>query len=186
MLRIIVVSLIGLSAGLITAACEPRAGGSMPVTAAENPTAAPSSDADLLAFLADRTRDASGPLRYAARTHGDGDQTLTLVYLVGPAFCGSGGCKLLILAPDGDSYAVLGDTTVTQTPIRVLSSQSHGRPDIGVRVRGGGAGPGHEARLTFDGDRYPSNPTVVPAQGIEAAPGVTMITDETPLAPLKG
>ncbi|MFJ6024716.1 hypothetical protein ACIQC9_08985 [Brevundimonas sp. NPDC092305] len=116
------------------------------------------------------------PLRYVAKTTGEGDDQLTLVYLIGPEYCGSGGCNLLILGRQGDPFAVLGEVTVVQAPIRVLETRTNGRPDIAVGVSGGGAEP-HEALLAFDGARYPSNPTVAPARKIDGAAGTTLITD---------
>ena len=154
-----------------------------PATPEAAPT--PAADAALTTFLQARTRDAMGPLGYVARTVGQGGEALTLVYLVGPEFCGSGGCKLLILRRTGDAYAVLGDTTVTRAPIRALSTRTNGLPDIGVRVAGGGIPQGYEARLTFDGARYPSNPTVAPAERIDGAEGVVLITDEDARTSLK-
>ena len=60
--------------------------------------------------------------RYAAAfvdLKDDGKQEV-IVYLIGPNWCGSGGCSALILAPLGESYKVITRTTVTQLPIRVL------------------------------------------------------------------
>jgi hypothetical protein len=86
-----------------------------------------------------------------------------IVYISGRAWCGSGGCVALILAPEGKSYRVVTETTVTRLPIRILSTMSNGWHDIGVVVAGGGIQPGYEAILSFDGKSYPSNPTVPPA-----------------------
>lgn len=170
------------------AACQPA---SEPAPAPARPAppapaATPASDQALTAFLQQRTRDAMAPLGYVARSHGEGDDALTLVYLVGPEYCGSGGCNLLILRREAGIYTVLGETTVTNAPIRVLSTRTHGLPDIGVHVRGGGVTEGYEARLAFDGARYPSNPTAPPAQRVDGAEGVTVITDEDSRTALKG
>ncbi|GAA0627946.1 hypothetical protein GCM10009422_26290 [Brevundimonas kwangchunensis] len=125
------------------------------------------------------------PLGYVARSTGEGVEALTLVYLVGPEYCGSGGCNLLILRRTTDGYDVLGETTVTQAPIRALSTRTNGLPDIGVHVRGGGVTDGYEAKLAFDGTRYPSNPTVAPAERVDGAEGITLITDDDPRTSLK-
>ena len=90
--------------------------------------------------------------------------TEALVYLSGPEWCGSGGCSLLILRSDGPSWKVITQTTVTQLPIRVLSAKANGWHDVTVWVRGGGIQPGYEARLRFNGRKYPGNPSVLPAQ----------------------
>jgi hypothetical protein len=179
---------------LLLAACspepQPTTPGPAPEIARAPPMPAeqqPATDPDpaLNTFLQTRTRDAMAPLGYVARTTGEGADALTLVYLVGPEYCGSGGCNLLILRRAADGYAVLGETTVTQAPIRILSTATNGLPDIGVRVRGGGVTEGYEARLTFDGARYPSNPTVAPAARVDGADGVTLITDADPKTALK-
>jgi hypothetical protein len=86
-----------------------------------------------------------------------------IVYLTGRNWCGSGGCTALILVPNGSSYTVVTRTTVTQLPIRVLNSRTKGWHDVAVWVEGGGIEPGYEARLRFNGNKYPSNPTVAPA-----------------------
>lgn len=104
--------------------------------------------------------------RYAAAfvdLKDDGKQEV-IVYLIGPNWCGSGGCSALILAPLGESYKVITRTTVTQLPIHVLATRTNGWHDLGVWVQGGGIQPGYEARLRFNGKKYPSNPTVPPAQ----------------------
>ena len=112
------------------------------------------------------TSTAERTTRYAAAfvdLKDDGTQDV-IVYLIGPRWCGSGGCSTLILAPQGESYRVITKTTVTQPPIRVLSTKTNGWHDLGVWVQGGGIQPGYEARLRFNGKKYPGNPTVPPAQ----------------------
>lgn len=162
-----------------TAAPSPEPAATPGKTAAEV-AASPAADPALARFLEARTTDAIAPLAYAAGADGP----LTFVLLSGPEYCGSGGCKLLILERDGDGFTVLGDTTVTRAPIRVLDSSSHGRPDVGVRVAGGG-GEAYEARLSFDGTRYPSNPTVAPARRVDGAPGRVVIDEDAARTPLK-
>ncbi|MFN3560016.1 MAG: hypothetical protein ACK4UQ_12110 [Brevundimonas sp.] len=167
-------------------ATPPVAPDATPAPATATATAQEASpDAALTAFLQTRTRDAMPPLGYVARAVGDGSDALTLVYLVGPEVCGSGGCNLMILRRSGDGYAVVGDTTVTRAPIRLLSTRTNGLPDIGVHVAGGGVTEGYEARLRFDGARYPSNPTVAPAERVTEAEGVVLITDDDARTPLK-
>ncbi len=98
-----------------------------------------------------------------------------LVYLTGQEWCGSGGCTLLVLAPDGPSYRVVTKVTICWPPIRALESRSFGWRDIGVGVRGGGV-PRGEAELRFDGRSYPTNPSTLPAARSARAPaGRTII-----------
>src|SRR5690349_9555701 len=57
-----------------------------------------------------------GPTRYTvafADLNGDG-RVEALAYISGGDWCGSGGCKLMVLTPVADSYRVVGDTTITR------------------------------------------------------------------------
>ncbi len=96
---------------------------------------------------------------------GDGSRQM-LVYLVGPAWCGTGGCLTLILVPTESSYTALAEIGLAQQPIRVLETRSNGWHDLGIWVQGGGIQPGYEARISFDGTTYPDNPSIPPAQKI--------------------
>jgi hypothetical protein len=87
-----------------------------------------------------------------------------VVYISGRSWCGSGGCRLWVLEPEGESFKIIGEMTIVQLPIRVLHSKSHGHFDIGVWVQGGGIQPGYEALMQFDGKSYLSNPSVAPAR----------------------
>ena len=110
-----------------------------------------------------------------ADLNGDGRDE-PLVYLEGRNWCGSGGCNLLILADTGRSYTVVGDSTIVQLPIRILTTTSNGWRDIAVWVQGGGIQPGYEARLPFDGRRYPRNPSVKPSRRAgRNAPGEVIV-----------
>jgi hypothetical protein len=104
-----------------------------------------------------------------------------IVYLTGRTLCGSGGCTTLILDPDGATYRILGDLTISRPPIRVLRSTSKGLHDIGVWLQGGGILPGYEALLPFDGKQYPRNPTVAPARRLRSSvAGRTVIPRDAP------
>jgi hypothetical protein len=87
-----------------------------------------------------------------------------VVYVSGESWCGSGGCSLWILEPDGASFRVIGNEAIVRLPIRALHSKSHGHFDISVWVQGGGIQPGYEALLQFDGVSYPDNPSVAPSR----------------------
>ncbi len=92
--------------------------------------------------------------------NGDGSQE-AIVYLIGRAWCGTGGCHMLVLAPEDSSYSVISRTPATFRPIRVLDRVSHGWRSIGVRVRGTmfttGREPPYEMELPFDGETYPTS-----------------------------
>ena len=154
---------------------EPESAATAPP--APPPAPAPTVDPTFDAWVRDQVKDGGMPLQYAAAAGPDG---LSVAYLTGGDYCGSGGCVLLVARKTETGFERVGRLTVTQTPIRVLESRSQGLPDLAVGVRGGGA-TSHEALIPFDGSRYASNPTVAPAKPIEgAAPGQTLITDDTP------
>jgi hypothetical protein len=108
---------------------------------------------------------ADTPLRYsAAFAHLNDTQNLyAIVYVEGGFWCGSGGCPLVIFVRDGESWKEISETSITRPPICVLSQKSHGWDSIGVWVEGGGIIPGYMAGLPFDGEKYPSNPSMPPA-----------------------
>lgn len=89
---------------------------------------------------------------------------LILVYVAGGGWCGTGGCPLMILERTGSSFHVLGDVSISWPPIYLLRTTTHGYPDLAVWVQGGGILPGYEARLRFDGRKYPENPSILPAR----------------------
>jgi hypothetical protein len=93
----------------------------------------------------------------------DNGEKEVIVYVTGRDWCGSGGCVMLILAPEGPSYGIVTKTTVTRLPIRVLNTKSNGWHDISAIARTNGVEPLYEAILSFDGKTYPSNPSVPPA-----------------------
>lgn len=102
-----------------------------------------------------------------------------IVYVSGWAWCGSGGCTLLILEPTDSSFKVLGRVTIVRLPVRLLHTMNHGHPDIGVLVQGGGVQAGYEAVLSFDGVTYPENPSVPPARPVTSSLGKEIITEIT-------
>ncbi len=108
----------------------------------------------------------------------------TIVYISGRDWCGSGGCTMLILAPEVASFKVITETTVTRLPIRVLNTKSSGWYDISVLVAGGGI-DAHEAELSFNGQSYPTNPTTPPARPLsDTVDGKTVIPETAKGMPL--
>jgi hypothetical protein len=78
-----------------------------------------------------------------------------IVYLSSDGWCGTGGCTMLILAPEGTSYRVVTKVPAVRLPIRALDTKSNGWRDIGVVARKSGIEPLYEAILSFDGTSYP-------------------------------
>ncbi len=112
-----------------------------------------------------------------ADLNGDGKDE-AVVYVMGPDWCGSGGCNALALTPDGSTYKVVMDASVSQLPISLLPEKSHGWRDLGVSI-GGGGGESGVAEMKFDGKTYPDNPTVPPAKLLKGDGGGTVLIPDT-------
>lgn len=128
-------------------------------------------------FRADRVEDRDARYVVArADLNGDG-RPEALVYLLSSAYCGTGGCNLLILTPAGRSWRKVAEMTIVNPPVRLLSSVSHGWRDLAVRLTGGGT-RAHEALLAFNGRTYPGNPSMPPARAMRRhMPGRVLIAD---------
>ncbi len=114
---------------------------------------------------------------------GDGTQE-AIAYITGEFWCGTGGCRLLILKKWKSSYRFVGKLVVVHLPVRVLNTRSHGWRNITVRVAGGGIIHGYDVELRFDGRRYPGVQWVPPARRLtEKAAGEIVIdySDPDPL-----
>jgi hypothetical protein len=76
------------------------------------------------------------------------------------------------LQPSGDALKAINFFTITKLPVYVLPSKTNGWSDIAVTVGGGGLRYG-TALLKFDGQKYPSNPSLVPMVTVDPTqPGV--------------
>jgi len=75
-----------------------------------------------------KPHDIPGPLRLYAvmRTQ------QIVVYLTSDGWCGSGGCRMLVLDPKGSSYKVVAHIPTVRLPISVLTAKSSGWHDIRV------------------------------------------------------
>lgn len=117
-----------------------------------------------------------GDTRYFSATadlNGDG-QPETIVYIVSPSWCGSGGCPTLVFTPQSSGYRLVSTITVTRPPIRLSPRSAGGWRNLIVGVSGGGASAG-SAELEFNGKSYPSNPTVPPARRTTNLEGATAL-----------
>ena len=120
--------------------------------------------------------ESTDPASYAAAEvdlNGDGRNEV-VAYITGAGLCGSGGCSAVILTPSGSGYRVVTQTSVTQLPIRVLTTRNRGWLDLAVGVGGGGRHAAM-ARLKFDGAAYPDNPTDTPT--VRGASGRVLIPE---------
>jgi hypothetical protein len=76
-----------------------------------------------------------------------------LVGLTGPYFCGSGGCTQYIL---GNQGAVISRFTVADYPIVIDTEKSFGWKNLFI------PSGGKNRIVKFDGEKYPSNPSLQP------------------------
>ena len=169
--------LVGLA--LAVAGCSPADGPGDAETAAPaapiaSPAPAPASDPALEAAIATVLGQEAASTRTVVRVVGVDAQRLALVYLVGPNWCGTGGCNLLILRPEAEAWVPVGNVGRVSNPVRLLETSTNGLPDIGVTVSGGGGPPPYEARLAFDGQAYPRFPGDTPVGDVA---GTVVITD---------
>ena len=148
-----------------------------------DPSTASSGEDDIRHFLLQEYPDAA-PMRYALAWHdldGDGADE-AIVHLAAPYFCGTGGCNTLVLTQAGPMWRKVGDISVSRTPISVLDSKTDGWDDLVVSISGGG-GPSGRIVLKFDGQSYPSNPTVAPATPTDEV-GTELISENPELMEL--
>lgn len=98
---------------------------------------------------------------------GDGKEEI-LAYIMGPSYCGDGGCQLRIfkfeeIAGNGMAFTPIAKMTVANLPIGMFESKTNGHADLAVTVRGGGGSSG-VSKVPFDGANYASNPANAPAK----------------------
>lgn len=83
------------------------------------------------------------------------------VLLMGMYFSGSGGSTGVIFEEDGDSYKSISNFSLVRSPIIISDDKTNGWKDIIMQVSGGGHPLSYNI-LKFDGNKYPSNPSVQP------------------------
>lgn len=109
----------------------------------------------------DYNKDEDGKLVYYYNNidlNGDGNDEI-FTYLIGTAVSGSGGSTALII--DGENYDVISNFTLVQNPVLISENKTNGWNDIIMQVSGGGAESSY-VKMQFDGDNYPSNPSLAP------------------------
>jgi hypothetical protein len=94
--------------------------------------------------------------------NGDG-RTELLAQVVGPMFCGTGGCPLLIFRePSPGKLKLVTQMSLFKDPLIVTDRRHNGWKELITRVRLD-AGNSYYAELPYDGRTYPTNPSVAPA-----------------------
>ncbi|KGP71300.1 hypothetical protein [Pontibacillus yanchengensis] len=101
----------------------------------------------------------------------------TFVFLVGPNVCGTGGCSALILQKVDKQYNVISKFSLVRNPIIIREKMTNGWNNILMYVAGGGAEPSYR-EIVFDGETYPSNPSVQPKIEDEKIQGLGIINDD--------
>jgi putative lipoprotein len=171
-----------ISALMITACGQDAASPEQQTVAAEEPPAAQQTmpEDDIRHFLLQEYPDAAS-IQYSVGwvNLGEGEEPEAVVHVISPEVCGSGGCNTLILTQAGPMWRKVGDISVSRTPITVTTGVTNDWYDITVDI-GGGGGPSGTALLKFDGEAYPSNPTVEPAEMTEER-GTVIIAEEPEL-----
>lgn len=92
----------------------------------------------------------------------DGNKEI-FVGLIGPYFCGSGGCSPYLLDHQGN---VITHFTVSDYPIVVDDNKTKGWKNLFI------SSGGKFRVVKFDGVKYPSNPSVAPVLGVMPGDGL--------------
>jgi hypothetical protein len=92
----------------------------------------------------------------------DDGKSEAIVYLTSGGWCGTGGCTLLILQPQGETFKLVTKIPAVRLPVWVLATKSNGWRDLCLLVRNTGTESVFYKTLPFDGTSYP-NSTSAPA-----------------------
>ena len=95
------------------------------------------------------------------------DKLETVVYLLGPYSCGTGGCTTLIFQFLDSDYRLISDLTLVNNPIIVSNQKTNGWRDLNLYVLGGGIDSNYHV-VSFDGQEYPTNPSLQPTLPINS------------------
>ncbi len=77
----------------------------------------------------------------------------TFAYLMGPFFCGTGGCNLLLFSQSDDGYRLINNFPTSRLPVIVSPITNAGWHDLVQRKSGGGVPPSY-VRYVFNGQTY--------------------------------
>lgn len=136
MRRLAVLALIVLSAAALPAQSSPSLGGAVE------------------AWIATQGVYKMPKFRHALADLDNDRRPDAVVLLLGPDWCNSGGCQMLVFRGTTAGYDFISASTVSE-PIRVTSMKSNGWRTLIVNVRGKG-----DVFLPFDGTRYPADPSL--------------------------
>lgn len=119
-------------------------------------------EAALAALLRDYSTDQMAgnvPASYSETTYfsawsdldGDGFPD-AVVLLEGPSWCGTGGCRLLVIRGGEASLEVISGTPAVWAPVQALNERRNGWRNLSITTYVGGSPSDRE--LTFDGTTY--------------------------------
>lgn len=125
--------------------------------------------------------------RYAAARkdlNGDGRDEV-FVYLMGPFFCGTGGCNLLVFSQGMDGYSLLANIALSRPPVIVADTASNGYADVWRQQSGGGASAQFVQHVFKDGKYVEQSRTAIdqPPAGTTVIKGDIEFTDGLVLEP---
>ncbi|MBS1096196.1 hypothetical protein JK191_01125 [Gluconobacter sphaericus] len=108
-----------------------------------------------------------------------------LVYARDRKWCGAtGGCTLFILTNSGNDWRILSRMMLVQLPVHLLPHLSQGWHDLVISYSGR-LPDGHPAlvssRMQFNGVKYPSNPSVPPAEPMTHLEGLSILVPGSPI-----
>jgi hypothetical protein len=95
-----------------------------------------------------------------ADLNGDGRPEI-LVLATDAGDCGNGGCAMRVISPTATGYRIVLRGSIMQPDIGLAATRTRGWRDIVVHTNL--SAHYYQARLKYDGRRYPANPTVPPA-----------------------
>jgi hypothetical protein len=133
--------------------------------------------------------DGAQKARYAAARvdlNGDGNPE-AFVYLMGPYFCGSGGCNLLVFSQGMDGYTLLANIPTSDPPVIIAESSTNGYKDF-WRMQTGGGMPAEFVQHTFENGKYTEKsrkPAAEKPSGIEVLSAGVDFSNGTLLEPKK-
>lgn len=109
------------------------------------------------------------------------------VYLLGPFFCGTGGCNLLLFTETRNGYSLINEFSTSRIPVIVSAQRSRAWRNIIWMKSGGGAKPAYLSHY-YNGKRYVpgrSLPADKVPEGLSYLTGELSFDKGIPLEPMK-